>query len=153
MNEFHGNALRMAILCACSLCTVVSATTLASSATEQSLSRAATGGATSPSRASMHSLRRVVDELRRLADKTRYLQEDAYRLALLENDDKNNEDDDITDGDAVEYVRTGSEAKRTGGAWDMDYGWGGGRFGKRRDRLSLAGRFGRSIREGADEEK
>jgi len=30
--------------------------------------------------------------------------------------------------------------------FDVDYGWGGGRFGKRRngDALSLAGRFGRS---------
>jgi len=30
----------------------------------------------------------------------------------------------------------------------VDYGWGGGRFGKRRgmaDRLGLAGRFGRSV--------
>ena len=77
---------------------------------------------------------------------------DAKSKALLE--EKNNDDED-TDGDVVgtvDYVRTGAEPKRTGGAWDMDYGWGGGRFGKRRDRLSLAGRFGRSLREGTDEE-
>lgn len=32
-------------------------------------------------------------------------------------------------------------------AFDVDYGWGGGRFGKRRnsDSLGLAGRFGRSV--------
>jgi len=30
-------------------------------------------------------------------------------------------------------------------AWDMDYGWGGGRFGKRMDSLGIAGRFGRSV--------
>jgi len=32
-------------------------------------------------------------------------------------------------------------------ALDVDYGWGGGRFGKRRmaDRLGIAGRFGRSV--------
>lgn len=28
---------------------------------------------------------------------------------------------------------------------DMDYGWGGGRFGKRMDSLGIAGRFGRSV--------
>lgn len=41
-------------------------------------------------------------------------------------------------------------AKRQGGAWDMDYGWGGGRFGKRDsnkryDAFGLGGRFGRSV--------
>ncbi len=31
-------------------------------------------------------------------------------------------------------------------AFDVDYGWGGGRFGKRRgDALGMAGRFGRSV--------
>jgi len=30
-------------------------------------------------------------------------------------------------------------------AWDMDYGWGGGRFGKRMDTLGIGGRFGRSV--------
>jgi hypothetical protein len=35
-------------------------------------------------------------------------------------------------------------------AFDVDYGWGGGRFGKRRngDSLGLAGRFGRSVATG-----
>jgi len=36
------------------------------------------------------------------------------------------------------------EGKREA-AWDMDYGWGGGRFGKRMDSLGIAGRFGRSV--------
>ncbi|ELT92762.1 hypothetical protein CAPTEDRAFT_228037 [Capitella teleta] len=48
-------------------------------------------------------------------------------------------------------------AKRQGAAWDMDYGWGGGRFGKRDsgkrtsdsskryDAFGLGGRFGRSV--------
>jgi len=37
----------------------------------------------------------------------------------------------------------GDDQKREA-AWDMDYGWGGGRFGKR-DSLGFAGRFGRSV--------
>ena len=50
-----------------------------------------------------------------------------------------------TDKDFVMEV-----AKRQGGAWDMDYGWGGGRFGKRDsdkryDSFGLGGRFGRSV--------
>ena len=38
-------------------------------------------------------------------------------------------------------------AKKREAALDVDYGWGGGRFGKRRmaDRLGIAGRFGRSV--------
>jgi len=38
-------------------------------------------------------------------------------------------------------------AKKREAALDVDYGWGGGRFGKRRmaDRLGMAGRFGRSV--------
>lgn len=38
-------------------------------------------------------------------------------------------------------------AKKREAALDADYGWGGGRFGKRRmaDRLGIAGRFGRSV--------
>ena len=37
--------------------------------------------------------------------------------------------------------------KKREAALDVDYGWGGGRFGKRRmaDRLAIAGRFGRSV--------
>ena len=37
--------------------------------------------------------------------------------------------------------------------FDVDYGWGGGRFGKRRngDALGLAGRFGRSVSVGGYE--
>ena len=36
------------------------------------------------------------------------------------------------------------------GAWDMDYGWGGGRFGKRApskryDMYGIGGRFGRDV--------
>jgi len=44
------------------------------------------------------------------------------------------------------------EAVKREAAWDMDYGWGGGRFGKRRpDLLGMAGRFGRSVNEARDD--
>jgi len=43
------------------------------------------------------------------------------------------------DGEGDTYPGVKREA-----AWDMDYGWGGGRFGKRMDTLGMAGRFGRS---------
>ena len=48
------------------------------------------------------------------------------------------------------YRRTDADwsaAKKREAALDVDYGWGGGRFGKRRmaDRLGIAGRFGRSV--------
>ncbi|KAK2141978.1 hypothetical protein LSH36_1009g01006 [Paralvinella palmiformis] len=51
----------------------------------------------------------------------------------------------------------GLELAKRQGAWDMDYGWGGGRFGKRGsgtstsqsgkryDSFGIAGRFGRSV--------
>ena len=40
-----------------------------------------------------------------------------------------------------------SATKKREAALDVDYGWGGGRFGKRRmaDRLGIGGRFGRSV--------
>jgi len=40
-----------------------------------------------------------------------------------------------------------AEEQKREAALDVDYGWGGGRFGKRRmaDRLGIAGRFGRSV--------
>jgi len=47
---------------------------------------------------------------------------------------------------------TGVDAIKREAAWDMDYGWGGGRFGKRMDSLGIAGRFGRSVN-GRSEEK
>jgi len=40
---------------------------------------------------------------------------------------------------------TSEETRKREAAWDMDYGWGGGRFGKRMDSLGMAGRFGRSV--------
>jgi len=55
------------------------------------------------------------------------------------------------------YRRPAHSAGQLGSDWtaadkreaalDVDYGWGGGRFGKRRmaDRLGIAGRFGRSV--------
>jgi hypothetical protein len=87
----------------------------------------------------------IISELRQLADRTRNLQEDTRRLTALENYNDVDDDEVAVDG----LFRLGEESKRSGAAWDMDYGWGGGRFGKRRDRLSLAGRFGRSIRDKA----
>ena len=42
-------------------------------------------------------------------------------------------------------------SKRQGAGWDMDYGWGGGRFGKRSqdkkpyDMYGMGGRFGRDV--------
>ena len=39
-----------------------------------------------------------------------------------------------------------NDMKKRQGAWDMDYGWGGGRFGKRADMLDYGwggGRFGK----------
>lgn len=45
-----------------------------------------------------------------------------------------------------EGSQEGEQEKRDNqAAWDMDYGWGGGRFGKRMDSLGIAGRFGRSV--------
>jgi len=40
-----------------------------------------------------------------------------------------------------------TDANKREAALDVDYGWGGGRFGKRRmaDRLGMGGRFGRSV--------
>ena len=45
------------------------------------------------------------------------------------------------------YRRPADVATKRETALDVDYGWGGGRFGKRRmvDRLGIAGRFGRSV--------
>jgi len=41
----------------------------------------------------------------------------------------------------------GAAANKREAALDVDYGWGGGRFGKRgmADRLGMGGRFGRSV--------
>ena len=43
-----------------------------------------------------------------------------------------------------------TELAKRQGAWDMDYGWGGGRFGKRGhgkryDMYGMSGRFGRDV--------
>jgi len=51
-----------------------------------------------------------------------------------------------------EGLLKGEEQKREA-AWDMDYGWGGGRFGKRMDSLGIAGRFGRSVDKRKDHPK
>lgn len=47
-------------------------------------------------------------------------------------------------------VRKGLPTKRQSAGWDMDYGWGGGRFGKRAeskryDMYGMGGRFGRDV--------
>ena len=48
-------------------------------------------------------------------------------------------------------VSKGMPTKRQGAGWDMDYGWGGGRFGKRAeakkryDMYGMGGRFGRDV--------
>ena len=73
-------------------------------------------------------LRKFSNELREMADLTR-----ALEFSLQ----KTNRVTGTVGGDEM------TSAEKREAAWDMDYGWGGGRFGKRRDSLGLAGRFGR----------
>lgn len=142
MVDIHKLVLTMMALCACVAPVVVSASALASSLADQSTERSSAVSSSQPA-AAVQSLRaRILGEVRQLADRTKNLQEDTRRLAALENFNDDDYDEVAVDG----LFRLGEESKRSGAAWDMDYGWGGGRFGKRRDRLSLAGRFGRSIR-------
>lgn len=143
--DIHKLVLTVIALCACVTPVVVSASALATSLTDQSTERSSAVSSSQPA-ASVQSLRAlIISELRQLADRTRNLQEDTRRLTALENYNDVDDDEVAVDG----LFRLGEESKRSGAAWDMDYGWGGGRFGKRRDRLSLAGRFGRSIRDKA----
>lgn len=86
----------------------------------------------------MRSLRRLFDQLRR-AQASKMTDADETSLTLTGPQSYIKQDDD----GAVNVIA--DEPKRADGAWDMDYGWGGGRFGKRRDRLTVAGRFGRSV--------
>lgn len=80
-------------------------------------------------------LSKVLDEIRRLSDLNRLLDLEAQQV--------------VGDGRRSASGRGGSsslEQKRQA-SLDMDYGWGGGRFGKRMDNLGIAGRFGRSVHE------
>lgn len=52
----------------------------------------------------------------------------------------------LNDLDLEKGLGNKEEMKKRQGAWDMDYGWGGGRFGKRADMLDYGwggGRFGK----------
>lgn len=75
-------------------------------------------------------LTKLLDEVRRLSELNR-LVELKVQGALL-------------GPDGGPSSLQGEQGKRET-SWDMDYGWGGGRFGKRMDSLGIAGRFGRSV--------
>lgn len=88
----------------------------------------ASGNIDQASKSQTVRLTKLLDEVRRLSELNRLI-ELKVQQALLGADG----------GSLADQKREAS--------WDMDYGWGGGRFGKRMDSLGIAGRFGRSVNE------
>lgn len=88
-----------------------------------------TGNTDQASKSQTIRFTKLLDEVRRLSELNR-LVELKVQQALLG-----------VDGGAL------AEHEKREASWDMDYGWGGGRFGKRMDSLGIAGRFGRSVNE------
>lgn len=84
-------------------------------------------------------LSKVLDEIRRLSDLNRLLDLEAQQVI----GDGRRSTSDRGSSSSLEQKRQAS--------LDMDYGWGGGRFGKRMDTLGIAGRFGRSVHEDKNE--
>lgn len=84
-------------------------------------------------------LSRVMDEIRRLSDLGRLLDLKVQQAVI--GDGRGSPM--MPDLGSLEQ----QQQQKREAAWDMDYGWGGGRFGKRMDTLGIAGRFGRSVHE------
>lgn len=86
-------------------------------------------------------LSRVMDEIRRLSDLGRLLDLKVQQAVVGGGDGRGGPP--MADLGSLEQ----QQQQKREASWDMDYGWGGGRFGKRMDTLGIAGRFGRSVHE------
>lgn len=92
-----------------------------------------------PTKTQSVRLSRVMDEIRRLSDLGRLLDLKVQQAVI--GDGRGSPM--MPDLGSLEQ----QQQQKREAAWDMDYGWGGGRFGKRMDTLGIAGRFGRSVHE------